>query len=88
MGIFKIEAENLGWINGAKDDPNDLCLHGHAVFLYSEPITGQCCYFRMSKWNRLDSETRKQLYCLDTRGWNRREGIQKRIPRRGIPVCG
>lgn len=31
MGTFKVDAENLGWMNGADDDPNDLCLHGHAV---------------------------------------------------------
>lgn len=36
MGIFKMEAENLGWINGAKDDPSDLCLHGHAVALIGD----------------------------------------------------
>lgn len=43
MGIFKIEAENLGWINGAKDDPSDLCLHGHAVFFI----------FRTNHWTML-----------------------------------
>ena len=31
MGIFKIDAGPLYWINGADDDPDDLCLHGHAV---------------------------------------------------------
>lgn len=28
---FTINATDLQWINGKKDDPNDLCLHGHAV---------------------------------------------------------
>ncbi len=31
MGVFKIDADRLYWINGADDDPDDLCLHGHAV---------------------------------------------------------
>ena len=28
---FSIYATNISWINHAKDDPGDLCLHGHAV---------------------------------------------------------
>lgn len=36
MGIFKIDVENLSWINGTEDDPNDLCLHGHAVAYIGE----------------------------------------------------
>ena len=28
MGVFRISASDLGWINGAEDDPQDLCLHG------------------------------------------------------------
>lgn len=31
MGIFRITATNIGWIDGGRDDPKDLCLHGHAV---------------------------------------------------------
>lgn len=33
MGIFKINAYSLHWIDGidSKDDPEDLCLHGWAV---------------------------------------------------------
>ena len=36
MGIFKIDADDLGWVKGAEDDPNDLCLHGHAVAYIGE----------------------------------------------------
>lgn len=28
---FSIKADHLSWINGVPDDPEDLCLHGHAV---------------------------------------------------------
>lgn len=28
---FSINASNFSWIDGQKDDPQDLCLHGHAV---------------------------------------------------------
>lgn len=31
MGIFKIDADGLEWINGPEDDPNDYCLHGHVT---------------------------------------------------------
>ena len=30
MQGFEIEATRLAWINGAEDDPTDLCLHGFA----------------------------------------------------------
>lgn len=29
MSIFKIIVNGLYWIGGVKDDPKDLCLHGH-----------------------------------------------------------
>lgn len=28
---FSITIKNLAWIDGTKDDPEDLCLHGHAI---------------------------------------------------------
>lgn len=31
MGMFSIDVENFEWINGSKDDPHDLCLHGDAI---------------------------------------------------------
>ena len=31
MGVFTINATELGWIRGPEDDPRDLCLHGRAV---------------------------------------------------------
>lgn len=31
MNEFYITATDLEWINGEKDNPKDLCLHGHAV---------------------------------------------------------
>ena len=30
MGSFRMDATDLAWINGAADDPHDLCLHGRA----------------------------------------------------------
>ncbi len=30
MGGFSIDASGFHWISGAPDDPEDLCLHGHA----------------------------------------------------------
>ena len=31
MGMFKIDVDEFEWIGGAKDDPQDLCLHGHVT---------------------------------------------------------
>ena len=31
MGKFHIDATELCWIDGSADDPEDFCLHGHAV---------------------------------------------------------
>ena len=31
MGSFSIEAKKLGWSNGRRDEPEDLCLHGTAI---------------------------------------------------------
>lgn len=31
MGNFKIDADNLCWIDDSADDPNDFCLHGHVT---------------------------------------------------------
>ena len=31
MNDFKIYADDLKWINGERDNPEDFCLHGHAV---------------------------------------------------------
>lgn len=36
MGNFKIDADNLCWIDGSDDNPEDLCLHGHAVAYIGE----------------------------------------------------
>lgn len=33
---FSIDVNNLSWINGSKDDPEDLCLHGHAVVVIGD----------------------------------------------------
>ena len=31
MGRFSIDATDLEWIDGSRDNPEDLCLYGHAV---------------------------------------------------------
>lgn len=31
MGNFTIDATDLHWMDGCADDPEDLCLHGHAI---------------------------------------------------------
>lgn len=36
MGKFTIDAVNLHWIDGSEDDPEDWCLHGHAIAFIGE----------------------------------------------------
>ena len=51
MGIFQIDAEEFEWIDGTKDNPQDLCLHGLAVavigtetFEYGATISATALY--------------------------------------------
>ena len=38
MGIFKIKADDFQWVGGVKDDPQDLCLHGHVTVQFGDTI--------------------------------------------------
>jgi len=38
MGVFKIDAYDFEWIGGAKDDPNDLCLHGRVKVQFGDTV--------------------------------------------------
>ncbi len=40
MGIFKIDADQLGWVNGPEDDPYDYCLHGRVDVQVGTEIFG------------------------------------------------
>ena len=43
MGKFHIDATELYWIDGSADDPEDLCLHGHAVVNIGEETLEYDC---------------------------------------------
>lgn len=36
MSKFKINVDNMHWTDGKADDPEDLCLHGHAVAIIGD----------------------------------------------------
>lgn len=38
MGVFKIDVDQLEWLGGVKDDPQDLCLHGHVTVQIGENL--------------------------------------------------
>ena len=38
MGMFKIDAYDFEWITGAKDDPEDRCLHGRVVVRFGDTV--------------------------------------------------
>ena len=42
MVIFKITADDLQWIGGAVDDPQDLCLHGHVTVQFGDTVLEDC----------------------------------------------
>ena len=55
MGNFKINAYDFHWINGWKDDPEDLCLHGHEEVMignrkleYDTTVSASALYFLKS----------------------------------------
>ncbi len=41
--MFRIDAYDLCWINGQKDDPTDKCLHGRAVVTIGEETIEEIC---------------------------------------------
>lgn len=42
--MFKIDAENLCWIDDSADNPEDLCLHGHAeVYIGTQKLEYDAC---------------------------------------------
>lgn len=42
-GQFRIIAENLCWIDGSQDDPEDLCLHGDVSVIINDEALGYSC---------------------------------------------
>lgn len=36
MGRFLISATDLRWIDDSKDNPEDYCLHGHAIAIIGD----------------------------------------------------
>lgn len=38
MGTFQIRADDFKWIGGVKDDPQDLCLHGHVTVQFGNIV--------------------------------------------------
>lgn len=52
MDFFQIDADNFEWINGEKDDPEDLCLHGQVTvtigdrkLAYDATVSASALYF-------------------------------------------
>ena len=61
MGVFQIEATDLAWINGAKDDPNDLCLHGHAIARIGERVLEYDATVSAAAWYLLKTLTEDHI---------------------------
>ena len=68
---FSIDADNLSWINGSKDDPEDLCLHGHAAatigdrkFEYDAAVSAAALYLlKTIEENHIIHQDNQMLPC-------------------------
>lgn len=43
MGIFELDVCEFEWIDGAKDDPEDKCLHGRVIAQIGSQSIDYCC---------------------------------------------
>ena len=43
MSLFQLEIRDMSWINGAADEPSDLCLHGQATAHIGEADLSYYC---------------------------------------------
>ena len=66
MGSFKITATNLEWIGGAKDDPEDLCLHGDATATIGDQTLEYSCTVSSTALYLLKTLTEDHLIDMDT----------------------
>ena len=51
MAKFQIDTTELYWIDGSMDDPEDLCLHGHAIaYIGEEKLEYDCTVSATAAW--------------------------------------
>lgn len=71
MGKFKLYVDNFSWINERKDDPKDLCLHGHATAIigntkleYTATVSAAAlCLLRSITENHIINEDTQMFPC-------------------------
>ena len=90
MNKFSINATNLRWINGKKDDAEDLCLHGHAVanignevYEYDATVSATALYLLKSiSENHIIHNDIQILPCCGFSMWLKNDGTED------VFICG
>ncbi len=65
VGIFKMDVDNLRWLDASKDDADDLCLHGHAVAYIGNRKLEYECTVSATALYLLKSLTEDHIMCED-----------------------
>ena len=90
MNKFSINATNLRWINGKKDDVEDLCLHGHVVanignevYEYDATVSATALYLLKSiTENHIIHNDIQILPCCGFAMWLKNDGTED------VFICG
>lgn len=91
MNEFSISANNLCWINGEKDNPEDLCLHGYVkvkigseVFECDATVSATALYLLKSitEDHIMNKEIIQMLPCCGFSMWLKTDGSQD------VFICG
>lgn len=65
MGVFNIDAHGFHWIDGSADDPQDLCLHGHAVAKIGDAVLEYDCTVSATALRLLKTLAEDHVFCGD-----------------------
>jgi len=65
MSLFHLEAEHFEWIDGARDDPKDLCLHGRFSAVIGEEVFSDDCTLSAAALYLLKSLTEDHAFGQD-----------------------
>ena len=82
MKLFSISATDFQWIKGDEDDPQDLCLHGHAtarigdeIFEYDATVSATALYLLKSvSEDHIINQDNQMLPCCGFNMWPKDDG--------------
>lgn len=65
MAEFQLHVSNLQWIDGSRDDPEDLCLHGDVTAIIGDETITRTCTVSATALYLLKSLTEDHLFGQD-----------------------